>query len=599
MLNSQVDEIKSRLSVEEVISGYLQLQRAGRNWKAKCPFHNEKTPSFTVSPERQMWYCFGCNEGGDIFTFVMKMEGLEFRDALKLLAEKAGVQLEDRGYDNSGEKSKALEILDISGKFYQECLKIKTGKKAFKYLSDRGLSKDTIEKFQLGYAPDSWDLLSKFLKKKGYKESGIFSAGMTVKKDKGGYYDRFRGRIMFPINNVSGQTIGFSSRVMPGADESHAKYINTPETAIYNKSRVLYGLDKSKVEIRKKDLCVMVEGNMDVIASFQAEIENVVATSGTALTADQLKIIKRYTDNIAFSFDMDSAGIKAAGRGIELALQEGMSVSVITIPEGKDPADCVKNNPDLWKETVKNPRPIMEFYFESVFAKYDANEVEGKKKIAEELLHIISKISNKIEQNHYIKTLSEKLKVDEKAVFESLNALKQDRSSFKNRIDKNNLEKKETDTREDRLQKRILGFIILYPHFFGDIFLDLDNFLFDSKIKKIYGMIKNLYAEENKLSNEIFAKLKKEISAEEGRKSEKDSLSYLWDASALSIESELDEIDDIHKEIESCIANLKKIVLERELRKITFKIKNEGDNASEEDMQMHKKYADELNELNI
>ncbi|MCK4892060.1 MAG: DNA primase, partial [Candidatus Pacebacteria bacterium] len=315
MLNSQVDEIKSRLSVEEVISGYLQLQRAGRNWKAKCPFHNEKTPSFTVSPERQMWYCFGCNEGGDIFTFVMKMEGLEFRDALKLLAEKAGVQLEDRSYNDSGEKSKALEILDISRKFYQECLKIKTGRKAFEYLSNRGLSKNIIEKFQLGYAPDSWDLLSKFLKKKGYKESGIFSAGMTVKKDKGGYYDRFRGRIMFPINNVSGQTIGFSSRVMPGADESHAKYINTPETAIYNKSRVLYGLDKSKVEIRKKDLCIMVEGNMDVIASFQAEIENVAATSGTALTADQLKIIKRYTDNIAFSFDMDSAGIKAAGRG--------------------------------------------------------------------------------------------------------------------------------------------------------------------------------------------------------------------------------------------------------------------------------------------
>ncbi|NOQ67998.1 DNA primase [Patescibacteria group bacterium] len=599
MLNSQVDEIKSRLSVEEVISGYLQLQRAGRNWKAKCPFHNEKTPSFTVSPERQMWYCFGCNEGGDIFTFVMKMEGLEFRDALKLLADKAGVRLENRSYDNSGGKSKALEILDISRKFYQECLKIKTGKKAFDYLSDRGLSKNTIEKFQLGYAPDSWDLLSKFLKKKGYKENDIFSAGMTVKKDKGGYYDRFRGRIMFPINNVSGQTIGFSSRVMPGADESHAKYINTPETVIYNKSRVLYGLDRSKVEIRKKDLCIMVEGNMDVIASFQAEIENVAATSGTALTADQLKIIKRYTDNIAFSFDMDSAGIKAAGRGIELALQEGMSVSVITIPEGKDPADCVKNNPDLWKKTVKNPRPIMEFYFESAFAKYDANEVEGKKKIAEELLHIISKISNKIEQNHYTKTLSEKLKVDEKAVLDSLNALKQDRSSFKNRTDENNLEKKEAVTREDRLQKRILGFIILYPHFFGDIFLDLDNFLFDSKIKKIYGMIKSLYTEENKLNDEIIARLKKEISAEEGRKSEKDSLSYLWDASALSIESELDEIDDIHKEIESCITNLKKIVLERELRKITFKIKNEGDNASEEDMQMHKKYADELNDLNI
>ena len=599
MLNSQVDEIKSRLSVEEVISGYLQIQRAGRNWKAKCPFHNEKTPSFMISPERQMWYCFGCNEGGDIFTFIMKMEGLEFRDALKLLAEKAGVQLENRSHDNSGEKSKVLEILDVSRKFYQECLKIKTGKKAFEYLLERGLSKNIIEKFQLGYAPDSWDLLSKFLKKKGYKESDIFSAGMTVKKDKGGCYDRFRGRIMFPVNNISGQTVGFSSRVMPGADESHAKYINTPETVIYNKSRVLYGLDKARMEIRKKDLCIMVEGNMDAIASFQASVENVVATSGTALTADQIKIIKRYTDNIAFSFDMDSAGIKAAGRGIELALQEGMNVSVITITEGKDPADCVKNNPELWQEAVKNPKAIMEFYFESVFAKYDANEIEGKKKIAEELLNVISKISNKIEQNHYIKTLSERLKVDEKAVFESLNILKQNQPSFRDQTNENNLEKKNEITKEDQLQKRILGFIILYPHFFEDLFLDLDNFLFDNKIKKIYGMIKNLYSEENKLNNETLAKLKKEISTEKGRKSEKDSLLYLWDMSALSIESELDRIDNICKEAKACIINLKKIVLERELEKIALKIKDKGDNASKEDMQMHKKYTDELNDLDI
>ncbi|MCK4891977.1 MAG: toprim domain-containing protein, partial [Candidatus Pacebacteria bacterium] len=311
------------------------------------------------------------------------------------------------------------------------------------------------------------------------------------------------------------------------------------------------------------------------------------------------KIIKRYTDNIAFSFDMDSAGIKAAGRGIELALQEGMSVSVITIPEGKDPADCVKNNPDLWKKTVKNPRPIMEFYFESAFAKYDANEVEGKKKIAEELLNIISKISNKIEQNHYIKTLSEKLKVDEKAVLDSLNALKQDRSSFKNRTDENNLEKKETDTREDRLQKRILGFMILYPHFFGDLFLDLDNFLLDDKIKKIYKMIKNLYTKENKLNDKILVKFKKEILIKEVNESKKDSLLYLWDISALSIESEIDRIDDVRKEVESCIVNLKKIALEKELEKITLKIKNGGDNVSKEDMQMHKKYTNELNNLDI
>ena len=599
MLNSQTDEIKSRLSVEEVISGYLQIQKAGRNWKAKCPFHNEKTPSFMVSPERQMWYCFGCNEGGDIFTFVMKMEGLEFRDALKLLADKAGVLLENQNYDNRGGKSKALEILDVSRKFYEECLKIKTGKKAFEYLLKRGLSKNIIEKFQLGYAPDSWDLLSKFLKKKGYKESDIFSSGMTVKKDKGGYYDRFRGRIMFPINNISGQTTGFSSRVMLGTDESQAKYINTPETVIYSKSRVLYGLDKSKAEIRKKDLCIMVEGNMDVIASFQAGVENVVATSGTALTADQIRIIKRYTDNISFSFDMDSAGIKAAGRGIELALQEGINVSIITIPEGKDPADCVKSNPELWTDSAKNPRPVMEFYFDSIFSKYDANEVEGKKKIAEELLNIIQKIKNPINRSYYRKKIETTLGIDEKSIFEYEIAIKQNQSSFRDRTGENNLEKKETAIKEDQLQRRILGFIILYPHFFLDLFLDLDNFLLDDKIKKIYKMIKNLYTKENKLNDKILVKFKKEILIKEVNESKKDSLLYLWDISALSIESEIDRIDDVRKEVESCIVNLKKIALEKELEKITLKIKNGGDNVSKEDMQMHKKYTNELNNLDI
>ena len=430
MFDSQTDEIKSKLSVEEVISGYLQLQKAGRNMKANCPFHNEKSPSFMVSPERQMWHCFGCGEGGDIFTFVMKIEGLEFRDALKLLAEKAGVELKSSGYKSgdSGRKKRILEIVEISRKFYEECLKIKTGKKAFQYLSERGLSKNTIEKFQLGYAPDSWDLLSKFLKKKGYQENEIFSAGMTVKKDSGGYYDRFRGRIMFPINNVSEQTVGFSSRVMPGEDESQAKYINTPETVLYNKSQILYGLDKAKLAIRKNDLAILVEGNMDVIASFQAEVENVVAASGTALTNEQIRIIKRYTDNVAFSFDLDSAGIKAANRGIEIALAEGMNVQVITVPEGKDPADCVKSNPALWKKTVKNPKPIMEFYFDSVFTKYDATKIEDKKKIAAELLNIISKISNKIEQSHYLQMLAEKLKVDEKVLVETLESAKKNES---------------------------------------------------------------------------------------------------------------------------------------------------------------------------
>ena len=598
MLNSQVDEIKSRLTVEDVISGYLQIQRAGRNWKAKCPFHNEKTPSFMVSPEKQMWYCFGCNTGGDIFTFVMKMEGLEFPEALKLLAEKAGVQLENRNFENSGKKSKVLEILNIARKFYEECLKIKAGKKAYEYLTNRGLTKDMIEKFQLGYAPDSWDLQSGFLKKKGFKESDIFAAGQTIKKDSGGYYDRFRNRIMFPINNISGQTIGFSSRVMPGADESQAKYINTPETIVYNKSRVLYGLDKARSVIREKDLSIMVEGNMDVIASFQAGVENAVATSGTALTAEQIRVIKRYTKNIAFSFDADAAGMRAMDRGIEMALAEEMNVSVVIIPEGKDPADCVKTNPRLWINSASNPRPIMEFYFESVFSKYDSREVEGKKKIAEELLNVISKISNKIEQNHYLKMLSEKLSIDEKAIFESLSEIEKKQSNFRNQASADNQEKKEAiATRENQLQKRILGFIILFPHFFGDLFSDLDNFLLDEKIGKLYKMIKELYNEENKLTAENLAILKKEISKEYDFKNQKDSLSYFWDTAALGVELDLENIDNAQREAETCIVNLKKIALKKKLKELEVEMKKEGSNVSQQKVEEFNKCVAGLNSL--
>ncbi len=595
MLHSPVDEIKSKLGVEEVVSGYLQLQRAGKNFKAKCPFHNEKTPSFIVNPERQIWHCFGCGEGGDIFSFVMKIEGLEFRDALKLLAERAGVKLENVNYRDSGKKGRLLEIVEVSRKFYEECIKIKIGKKAYEYLCGRGLSKDTIEKFQLGYAPESWDLLSKFLKNKKYKEEEIFAAGMTVKKDRGGYYDRFRGRIMFPINNISGQTVGFSSRVMPGDDESHAKYINTPETIIYNKSGILYGLDKAKVSIRKNDLCVLVEGNMDVIASFQAEVENAIAVSGTALTVEQLRIIKRYTNNIAFSFDLDSAGIKAANRGIELALQEGMSVSVVMVPEGKDPADCVQSDPELWKNAVKNPKQVMEFYFESVFAKYNAGEIEGKKKIGEELLEIISKISNKIEQAHYLQILSEKLDIDEKVLVENLKDMKKNQRSFQNRNEEV-IKKEKIPDRELRLQENLLGFIINYPRLFEGNFSEIEDLFSDDKLKKIYCLIREIYLKENKLDEKLLNKLKETLSS---RNSSSDlgetqnELFYLWNKTSLEVETEMEESgSDVHKEASLCLMNLKIIKLQNELKKLEKDIKTAD---KENDFESQKLLMGEMN----
>lgn len=562
MLDSPVDEIKAKLSIEDVLSGYLHLQRAGRNLKAKCPFHNEKTPSFMVSPERQFWHCFGCNEGGDIFTFVMKMEGLEFKDAIKLLAEKAGVKLKTVNYATSGKKGKIMEILKLSKRFYMECLKIKTGLKAHEYLIERGLTQKSIDDFELGYAPDSWDILSKFLKKKGYSESEIFDSGLCVKKDIGGYYDRFRGRIMFPINNISGQIIGYSSRIMPGKDESQAKYINTPETLVYNKSSVLYGLDKAKMKLRTAKECIMVEGNMDVIASHQAGVDNVVATSGTALTDVQLRIIKRYTDNINFAFDVDSAGIKAAKRGIELAIQEGMNVGIIQVPEGKDPADCVKSDPKLWQDAAMKPKKIMEFYFDIVFSKNDPKDVEGKKIIAKELIGIISKIANKIEQSHYLQLLSQRLDVEEKILTEMLNEEnKTKEKSFNIKKNKNEFDSKKLNqnTREAQLQERLMGFIVLYPQYFKTIFPDIEDLFAGSAYEEVFSILRKYYDPHKGFTPEVIKTIRELIRDEAVMDKEKGKdLEFKLEAASFRVETELENTDeDASREMANTIKTLK------------------------------------------
>jgi len=579
MLDSPVDEIKSKLSIEDVLSGYLHLQRAGRNLKACCPFHNEKTPSFMVSPERQFWHCFGCNEGGDIFTFIMKMEGLEFKDAIKLLAERAGVKLKTMNYSASGKKGKIMEILKFSKKFYVECLKIKTGLKAYQYLKDRGLTKESIDNFELGYAPDSWDILSKFLVKKGYSEGEIFDSGLTVKKDSGGYYDRFRGRIMFPINNISGQTVGYSSRIMPGKDESQAKYINTPETLVYNKSSILYGLDKAKMKLRSSGECIMVEGNMDVIASHQAGVENVVATSGTALTDIQLKIIKRYTDNINFAFDVDAAGIKAAKRGIELAIQEGMNVGVIQVPEGKDPADCVKNDPKLWRDVAIKPKKIMEFYFDIVFAKNDPKDVEGKKVIAKELMGVIAKIANKIEQSYYVRQLSQRLDVEDSILTEMLNEEnKKKGKDFNIKKNKNEFESKKINqnTREAQLQERLMGFIVLYPQYFKTIFPDLESLFEKGAYEEVFLILKKYYNSEKGLTQEVIRMMRRSIGEDATIGQEKGKmLEFKLEAASLRVETELeDSSEDASREIANTINMLKIQSLKNKNQRIEADIKS-------------------------
>ncbi len=434
MVDSQLQEIKDRLDVVEVLSGYLRLSKAGRNFKALCPFHNEKTPSFVISPERQIWHCFGCGLGGDIFTFVMKMEGMEFPEALRHLAEKAGVELKKVNYEVAGVKAKILEINRVAKVFFQEQLvKTEAGMTAKKYLLGRGLAEESISNFEIGYVPDAWSDTENFLIDRGFIRKEIFAAGITVERNRDSnfssdskaenYYDRFRGRIMFPILDITGRAVGFGGRTFVHKDGQEAKYINSPESLVYSKSRILYGLNFARERIRKTNNCILVEGYMDVIGSHQMGVINTVASSGTALTGDQLKLIKRYASRLILSFDGDAAGQEAIRRSIDLAIGAGFGVKVVVLPAEKDPSDFV-DTPDVWKKLVKEAIDINDFYFKNSFSKNDASTLEGKKAIVDELLNEIVKIPSSIEQSYWVKALSDKINIDEKVLLEELKKIK-------------------------------------------------------------------------------------------------------------------------------------------------------------------------------
>ena len=375
---SDVDLIKDKVDVGDLVGEYVQLKPAGVNLKGLCPFHGEKTPSFMVNRERQNWHCFGCNKGGDIFSFIQEIEGMDFVEALKLLAARVGVELRLRASEkNSSEKARIKEINSVASNFFHNVLtKMEASASAREYLEKRGLKERTIIEWQIGFIPDQWDLLTKYLLKKGYSIDDLVTSGLTIKRDGAdsqsgrGFYDRFRGRIMFPIWDVHDNVVGFTGRVFVETEKSGGKYVNTPQTLVYDKSRIIFGLNKAKQSIRKKDYIVMAEGQMDVISAHQEGMENVVASSGTALTENHIALLKRYSTNLRVAFDGDSAGQQATKRGIDMARAQGFHVRIITIPEGKgkDPDDCIRENPDIWVECVENAKDIMEWYVDKAFA---------------------------------------------------------------------------------------------------------------------------------------------------------------------------------------------------------------------------------------
>jgi len=415
-----VEQIKDKLDLVEFLKGYLELKPAGKNQKATCPFHKEKTPSFMVSPDRQMWRCFGCGEGGDIFKFVMRYENLEFYEALRVLAEKAGVDLKHGSSADQRQLNNLYELVSAAKDIFEEHLK--NSKEAIAYLKERNITGHTAKEFELGFSPDQTDAVTMELMNRGFRIEDIVRAGFTIKTERGKYLDRFRGRIMFPIHNHFGKPVGFTGRVLPGADDQFGKYVNTPEAPLFNKSRVLYGFWKSKKLVREAKKALLVEGQMDFLQLWQNGITNVVATSGTALTRDHLKALGRVADEVVVAFDKDEAGLKAAERAIDMAGAEDFSVLVMDLEKYKDPADAAQADPEFVKKAIGEARPAMEYYL-NYYLPPTVVSAKDKKVATRSVLGKIAVLSSGVERSHWLRELSYRVATPEKDLASEMDAL--------------------------------------------------------------------------------------------------------------------------------------------------------------------------------
>jgi DNA primase len=404
------DEIKQKLTVEEVVGDYLELRRAGRNFKAISPFTSERTPSFMVSPEKQIWHDFSSNKGGDIFTFVMEVEGVEFREALEILARKANVDLGQFKKNDNGIgrlKKRILEANKLAVQFYHICLSRKPG--ALDYIkNNRGYNVETIKTWQLGYSPEDSKSLYSFLTKRGFSEIELSKAGLITKR-RNGWGDMFRGRIMIPLADGQGNYVGFTARLLKD-DPSAPKYFNTPQTLVYDKGRQVFGLHHAKESIRTNDFTVLVEGNLDVIASHQAGIKNVVAAAGTAMTADHLRSLSRLSLNVRMAFDSDRAGINATERAVAIAETVGIDMKVVEMPEGvKDPDELIQKDPELWKNAIRHYIDAVEWIIRKYQKEYDINTPDGKRKLSTVALKVINNLQDPVEKEHHVKKLAQVL----------------------------------------------------------------------------------------------------------------------------------------------------------------------------------------------
>lgn len=456
MSSSSVEKIKERLSISDVLGSYIKLEKAGANYKARCPFHNEKTPSFFLSSSRNTYYCFGCGAKGDIFTFVQEFEGLDFVGTLHLLAERAGVEIEKFEPKNKEERDQLFDVLQVASEFYEKNLT--QNSKALEYLRGRGLTDETIKEWHLGYASNEWRTVSTYLLENNVPKSRIENVGLIkkgVRETQDGFYDVFRGRILFPISDTSGRIIAFSGRIFDDVPDA-PKYLNSPETSLFVKSETLHGLHKAKIGIRKKDYSILVEGQMDLLMCHQAGFDNTVASSGTAFTEAHLLKLKRLSNRILFIFDGDGAGFQASLKSGNLALSLGMEVKFVELPKGEDPADLIRKDDEQFRDAVKNSKHIIDFYLDKLLAENFTGHTLAKE-IEKRVLPYVAKLQSSIEQSHFVSQISKKSGIKEEAIWSDLRKIghQQPAASVVNEF-----EKKESLQRRNHLERRLVGILM-------------------------------------------------------------------------------------------------------------------------------------------
>jgi DNA primase len=489
-----VADIKNRLSIEDVVAPYVELKKAGRNFKACCPFHSEKTPSFVVSPEKQIAYCFGCHKGGDIFKFIQEVEGCEFPEALKILADKAGVKADVKKFKSKTKggksmKDQLLDIHEVACKFFESNLfdKNDSSKKVLEYLHKRGIKDGTIKEFRVGLAVDSFDELYKFLIKKGFKHDVLVKSGLFSLRDVGGkgIYDKFRLRLMFPIFDHMGRVVAFGGRALK--EDQVPKYLNSPETSIYSKGKVLYGLSHSKQFIKELGNVVVVEGYFDVISLYQDEVCNIVASSGTALTPDQARLLKRFTKDVVSCFDTDSAGINATKRAFVVLQEEEMVMKTLEMPDKiKDPADFMvdrgKDGKDEFLKLIDKAESFLEFYAKLLYQKFDVKTLDGRRKFLDEVVPLLKQVKSSMKMDYYVRSVAKYLDIKERFLYDEIENFKVLRDKFKGGA----REEGDIKHRKVEVQDVLISIVLEYPKCFPLLKDSLNEDDFEGELKDIY-----------------------------------------------------------------------------------------------------------------